>query len=901
MAISSASTRVFKAEDPVLDVDLQLLAKVNTYQQDKFDQGEKSLQDEVNNWSMLANVAKPQDKQYINQKLNSLVSGIKNLGGVNLADPNNVNTLKSLGYNMYGDDNVMNPVITTRKMNQLSQDIAAKTNGKNAKDYDSVYGEYLQNQYSDWLNDGKQGTSFSGPISLPQGSFDGYTKKITDAVSKLKPDMNEAPQDSKDAALNYYQVGDKFIKKERVEAAIDALTSSQDRDVLSAHAWKSTRGLADSDLIHLQSSDYDSKIKDMQDNINTLQYQKSLTGDFKQKQLFSSQIDQLNGAIKDTNSKKQGLLQQGPNLDKDSRQQLSENLFYNSFKNQYSAATAYDQKKVELKTNQAAIFNQKSAQENYWHGKDYDLKVLENKNTLDLKKEEVDLKKRELDIKEESLFTRLYGASSGAYGSLGGGPAQNAPLSLVPVKGKDDAIKLDNSTIVQADANYTAASKNFYEQGYDYLMSKDPTIYGNYLSQDADGHWVPKDERSANIVNKGLQSFNQLYGNIANMSIKEREGLKFDDDSKELFRKSKDLEEAGLYKSQIKDITADVFRKAGKEDPDTKNINISFGKGSKFGDHVTLSYSKLKEMIDKKDPLLDEWRKNADVDIPSFPSGSMTPGFNTPTKYNGVSSAVNTVSDYYDDSSIKKAWDEVSKTVNPYARVVSLPKQKNGKLPDQPAKILSDAITDAGIKGDVNIDDIDLNKVWTVYDPQTLQAKYMAQIRYKKAQKGKDTKVDKGDKYTTVDLTKDVNEQYENGGGWISNLYSHDNASVVYGLALQNQGKTPFDPKTNYEGALQTHGQGLLTHKYQIVSVQDPKTKGTAGYKVFVAIPLGKDDSGSPKFQTVPVPNFLSDASGATTTFPANFEGVRSYMESAFKDNNSVKDFYTRLGIPFNQ
>lgn len=891
MAISSASTRIFKAEDPVMETDLQLLAKVNTYQQEKFDEGEKSLQNEVNNWSLLANVAKPQDKDYINAKLNKLVSGIQNLGGVNLADPNNVNSLKSLGYNLYGDDNVMNPVVTTQKMTQLAQDIQTKTNGKNAKNYDPVYGEYLQNQYSKWLNDGQQGTSFNGPTALPEGSFDNYNKKVSDALAKLQPDINEAPQDSKDAALNYYQVSDKFIKKDRVEAAIDAVTSAGDRDVLSAHAWKSMRGLGDSDILALQNNEYSGKLKDLQDNYNFLQYQKSLATDFKQKQLFTTQMEQLDGAMNSIKKQQKGLpvLKPGQQLPDEVRQGLSDNLFYNSFKSQYGDARAYEQKKVELKSNAAAMFLQKQAQEDYWHGKNYDIKL-----------KELDLKEQDLAIKEGELYAKLYGTAAGAngvYGKFGnlGGPAQNAPLSLVPVKGKDDAIVLSNNTITQADAVYTNAAKNFYEQGYNYLISKDPVLYGNFLKQDTEGNWVPKDAKSADIVNKGLQSFTQLYGNIANMSIKERDGLKLTNDDLELYKRSKELEETGLYKQQIQNITSDVFRKAGLDDPNVKTITIPFSNGTK----ATVTYAKLKEMIDKKDPLLETWQQGANIDIPSFSSGSMTGLPSAPTRYNSVNGAITAVNDYYDKSEVKKAWDDVSKTVNPYAQIVSLPKIK-GKLPDEPAKIIADQITDPSAKKNVDLADIDINKVWTTYDPKTNEAHYRAEVRYRKASSG-NTKNATGEKYTNVDLTDIVNKQFEAGGGWISNLYAKDNASVVYGLALQNEGKTPFDSKNNFQGALQTHGQGLLSHKYQILSVRDPKTKGVTGYKVSVAIPLGKDNSGNPKFQVMTVPNFLQDASGATTTFPANFDGVRAYMEAAFKDTDSAKDFYTRLGVPYNQ
>ena len=169
-----------------------------------------------------------------------------------LSDTNNVNAIKTWGIVLYADQNIMNPVLTTKRMQTLEQDIYTKTNGKNAKDYDSVYGEYLQNQYSDWLNDGKQGTGYSGPTSLPQGNFDQYQEKLQKGLAKLTPDLNEAPQGTADA-LNYYQVGDKFIKKERVQAFIDANTTEQDHAILNAHAWKGFQGYSDTALLQLQT------------------------------------------------------------------------------------------------------------------------------------------------------------------------------------------------------------------------------------------------------------------------------------------------------------------------------------------------------------------------------------------------------------------------------------------------------------------------------------------------------------------------------------------------------------------------------------------------------------------------------------------------------------------------
>lgn len=942
MPISSASNRIFKAEDPVMETDLSLLAKVNEYQQDKFDAGEKDLQTEVNNWSMLANVAKPADQQYIRTKLNNLVSGIDNLGGVNLAEPNNVNALKSLGYNMYGDDNVMNPVITTRKMNALQQDIYNKTNGKNAKDYDSVYGEYLTNQYSSWLNDGKQGTKFDGPTSLPQGSFDNYNKKISDALNKLTPDINEAPQNATDA-LNYYQVGDKFIKKERVEAAISAATSSQDLDIMSAHAWKQMSGMPDNYLVGLQNNSYDAKLTNLQETYNDLQHNKATTSDYAQKELFTSQMDQIKNSIDGINAQKKSLpqLQQGQQLDEGTRKGLRDSLFNDAFKDQYANARAFDQKKIELKMNQGKAFQIKSDQTAWMFGKNYDLKV------ADLK-----LKGEDLELKKQAAMIKLYGMYNSTPGQLGQmgvyGPAQTAPLSIIPNNGKDDSIMLSNDVVKQADANYIAKANNFYTNGYNYLLSKDADLYGKYLKKDNDGNWIPTDDAAKTILNKGIDTAMSNFGNIANMSIKERNGLKLTDGDLALFDASKDLGEAQLYKQQMQVLTNQVFTSAGLVPPSQQTVTIPF----KDGTSATVTYDKLKEMKDRDDPMLKEWEGKAQNvnpeammnkelgDAKSKIMKSWKDNFDNTklaelkketdkiearysgstgifkeigrglglTSANSVTAAEDEVSGYYDNSAVNDAWKKASQNFNVYGSSVSLPKLKNGKPSEQLASYLGTVIREQhpDVAGGVQNDDIDLQRIWAVPDLTAKgpnKVKYMAEVRYQKGagsdKEGKDTK---GDRLVNVDLTDQVLRDHDSAnGGYFGNLYPSDNTQVVYGMLLNNEGKTPMDKNDGYSSALQTHSSALLTHRYQIVSMKNGR-EGVDGYRVNILIPKGKDQNGVPQFQTFPVINFdaITPASKTiTNTFPANFKYVQDYMDEQFSSSDKAREFYQRHGIPY--
>lgn len=944
MAISSQSTRIFHAEDDVMETDLSLLAKVNEYQQDKYDVGTKDLQNEINNWAMLSNVAKPQDKDYINAKLNKLVGGIQQLGGVDLSDPNNVNSLKSLGYNMYGDDNVMSPVLTTRRMNALGQDIYSKTNGKNAKDYDNVYGEYLMNSYSDWLNDGKQGTKFDGPTALPQGSFDNYNKKVNETLNKLTPDINEAPQNANDA-LNYYQVGDKFIKKDRVIAAIDAVTSSGDRDIMSAHAWKGMQGLPDSYLVSLQKNSYDSKLKGLQDNYNDLQYQKANTNDYAQKELFTNQMGQIKDAI-DGISKQKGslpVLQDGQKLDSGTQKALRDNLFNDAFKEQYANAKAFEQKKVELKMNQGKAFQLKSDQTAWMFGKTYDLKV-----------KDLEIKEKAEGLKEQANMLKmygLYGMGAGQLGQMGiNGPAQTAPLSIIPNKGKDDATVVSDDVIKQADANYIAKSTDFYTKGYNYLMGKDSNLYGNFLVKDGDGNWVPKDDRAKEIVNKGLQSSVEMYGNVANMSIKERNGLKLSDDDLSLFTASESLQDAQLYKNQIKTLTDNVFTSAKLVPPSQQNTTIRL----KDGTTRTMPYDKLKEMVDRHDPILYDpgtglIAQSKDV-IPSakvneeiaalkkkiftkqsdnfdveknkqFQNQSeeiqnkyekINKGgysfFGNTSGENSATNAINEVNNYYNKDGVKDAWKTANKNFNVYGATKSLPKLKNGKPVEQLASYLATVIREQHpeVAGGVQNDDVDLLRIWSPYDATAKgenKVKYMAEVRYQKGdgsdKEGKDTK---GDRIVNVDLTDQVMRDHNSSnGGFFGDLYPTDNTQVVYGMMLNNEGKTPLDAKNGYSDALQTHSSGLLTHKYQIVAMKNANN-GIDGYRVNVLIPKGKDKNGVPQFQNMPTVNFddLTPSSKAITYhFPANFKYVQDYMDDWFSTAEKSKEFYRRHGIPY--
>lgn len=887
MAISSAS-KIYDAPDPILETDLELLAKVNTYQQTKFDAGEKDLQNEVNNWAMLADVAKPQDKDYINGKLNSLVSGINNLGGIDLGDQNNVNSLKSLGYNLYGDNNVMNAVVTTKKLKGFQADANAKLSGKNSKDFDSVNYEYNLNKWNSWLQDGQTGSSFDGPTTLGTGNFDQYTKKINDAISKLTPDSDEAPQGPD--AINYLQVGSKFIKKERINQLIDGLTDAQDHSIIEAHAWKNLGGVPDNTLLKLTTDGYNSKIDQLKTDYNTLKHNFAQTNDFDQKQRYQEQMNQVTDAIKNIGQTKQNLYTEtnGKPLTDDQKTGLRNNLYFDSYKNDISSARAFQQSKTELKMNQGVAFRLKEARE-----------ANQFSQTMEWRKAQFDLDIRKQDFTEKKTLVELGLASDLSSFGLQG-PSSAAPLAIMANLGKDDATKFGQSSVTDANANYAGASTNFYNEALNTLGSLPE--YQQYVVKNAAGNFVAKDAASDKVLQQAVQNKVLAYDNIGTLPLEER--AKYEKeltaDDTELLRNYKNLKEAGLYKQQVNDLEDQAFQRAGKESPGIKKVFITHLGPDKNGQQVftaptdEISLRKLKEMKDANDPRYQQWIKEgaafSDQNIEDQGAVPIHLGFSEKKYY---TEPTDLIKDYY--AGADKGWEDVSKNYSVYGRNVTLPKGKGGKPNETLQQYFGDKVRseatakkDKSVAGSVEEKDIDLNKIWVQYDANAVGSKlrYKAEVKYMNGDKKG------GDKLYNVDLTDDVLRE---PNGFVGRLYPRDNGSIIYGLMMDKDGVTPLSADDNYSSALATTSNPALTHKYQIVARSNPNsTTLDKTFRVNMLISK-RDKSGKVSYTTVPVRNTYNNLS---YDFPVNFDAVTDYMNQKFATPDKAQEFYQLNGIP---
>lgn len=889
MAISSASTRIYNAPDPIMETDLDLLGKVNFYQQQKYDEGGKQVQDTINNWSLLADQAKPQDRQYINDKLTKMVSGINNLGGINLADQNNVNQLKNQGYNLYGDQAVMNAVITTKKLRTFMADAQAKLSGKNADKYDDTYYQYKLNDWNKWLDDGQTGSTYNGTVSLAQGSFKEYQKRMDDAVTKLTPDLDSAPVGTD--AINYLQVGSKFIKKERIKELIKAQTTAQDYDIISAHAWKNLGGVDDNSLLKYTTDGYNSQVTAMKSDYNNIKHNMELSQDFEQKQRYKDQLGQLTDAMKNVDKQKKDLFDQtnGKALNDDQRTGLRSNLYFNSYLDGYATAKSYTQNKTELKTNEGRKFQLQQARQAYEFGENQ--KRYKAIFDLSVRKEDFEeqLKQAQLGLAFDTLQANSLGLR---------GPSAGIPLQLMPNLGKDDATVFSPETATTAQQQYNAVSNHFYTDAYNIIGALPG--YQQYVTKNADGTFVPKDADSQKVLDQAVLNKITYFDSISKLPLSERKQYEtqFTTDDQQLIARYRQLKEADLYKGQVNDLVDAAFNKKNLESPNTAKLRIDL-KNGKFQE---MTYSEFKDISDqaKADPngtaaqQIKLWKDNAKTEFSA--QNSMSGLFSNikesvvsifgGTEPTTVDQAIKKVDDYYQQGD----WKGVSVDYNPYGKNINLPKNKSGKVS---APLLQTYFSDKlkndnpKLANDINVDDVDLNKIWVQYDEKGTDSKlrYKAEVKYKKGT------AKAGDKYAVVDLTTDV---IHDPNSTIARMFPQDNTQLVYGLMIDKDGKTPFDASDDYRSSLQTSSNPAYPLKYQIVSKNNPQTKAVEGYKVNVLIP-NRDKTGKINYTIMPVKNTYS---GMSTDFPANFSAVQQYMDEYTKDENSINQFYQLHGIP---
>jgi hypothetical protein len=842
MAISSVS-RVYDAPDPILATDLELLAKVNTYEQEKFDAGASALQSEVNNWALMSQIAKPELRQYANQKLNNLVNGINNLGGVNLADINNVNSLKSLGYNIYADQRIVDGVATTQKMKALQTASQTKLSGKDADKYDSSVADYLMKGYQEWATDGNPDNArYDGPVDLPQGNMNTINEKVQKYLKDLKPDSDSTPSGDMQKSYGYFQVDGKWLKGNRIEEAINAVTDENDALIFRSHGWKALGGDSDNGLISKLGTVYDTTTSSIKNQINYLNAELNQTTDAGRKLEITNLISQQKQALA-TNDAEKAQWFSKKQLNSQEREGIQQSLYQNAWKANVVNSYSYTQEAKQLKANMPLIFHDRMQMQAEQWAADYNLKTAE----FGLKQQEFDLKKQEAQFK------------------LGIGMSLNSPYGIPLTQeantGKTNQEKSPVAFMDNINAKYVGLNTGYYQYLYNVMGSNDTS--GRF--DNVGGLWKPKPEFKDQIA-KEVELFGSKLDNYSNLTDAEKKNLNIpvgEDELKDLFNIRGQINTYGAYQKMAEDKETEIINNAIANNTipyDWRKIPISIGSNfeqTTVGDALALYKAGV---------------YNDDTDIASIGTapGSTEQAFSKNELFNAygvenfkdLTKSVNEMR-----KAAEKSYEKIGgKMFNSYSVPIPF-----GNLPKPTQEIIKKQLS-AKVTGDPDFDTIEPIKGQIEFNFQTGKPEYKLEVQSGKNKKLKSEMIDVTDMIQTSPM------------GGIGLYYPKSDVSLIWGLNLSKDGATPFSKQEDYKNALRTQSGN---YPYQ-VSTMPNSLNGTTGLKVKVALPVGDGT-------TVEVN--VKNLQNGSFTFPSSLEAVQQYLNDWLSSPELKERFYKEHGL----
>ena len=208
----------------VQQLPVEAMAKVGQYKQERYDKGVEKIQQSIDNIAGLE-IAKPEDKQYLQSKLNALGSQLTNVAGGDFSNFALVNSVNGMTNQISKDPKVIGAVSDTAK---YKKDVAAveklQLEGKWAPSNDAKFKQNVNK----WFN--TDGSRYSNNVS-PYVNVQEDAQKIIKALAQ-DVTSNEIMFDP--VTKKYIDVMTKEVIKELSPEKIQAALKSG----LSPQAWR---------------------------------------------------------------------------------------------------------------------------------------------------------------------------------------------------------------------------------------------------------------------------------------------------------------------------------------------------------------------------------------------------------------------------------------------------------------------------------------------------------------------------------------------------------------------------------------------------------------------------------------------------------------------------------------
>lgn len=394
MAVSYLS-KTYNSNPYVLPISLDIMAKVLSYKQDKYDQNAQKIQDEINTFGSF-DVIKPEDRQYLNGKINNLVNNVNSLGGVDLSDQSIANQVESLGGDIYGDNKIITALASTKQVRSVINGYEKmKTDPKLIPFYSAANEDYdinnpmNSNSVRSYLSNNKVGSSYQGANApSPYQNYHKFTKDITD---KIKGDYFESVT-QKGLYISKTSGDVKTSSQIQQEIANQLPANMQDQIKKDALFAIRQNGVTPVELIQKRDSQYNDRLNEAQGNYKMyMDIANQSISNPQQRAHYIQLANEQQQYAQQTSLERNNFQKNAATIYQSNPEKFAHDVYLSDYLKGVGDASSINKFKNDIKPDMAAIATQKMSQEQSFHK---DEMVYKNAD-LGVKYADLELKARE--------------------------------------------------------------------------------------------------------------------------------------------------------------------------------------------------------------------------------------------------------------------------------------------------------------------------------------------------------------------------------------------------------------------------------------------------------------------------------------------------------------------------
>lgn len=176
----SADHNLFQYSDYIAPLPAEFLLQGAMRKQQMYEEGRELVQSQLDAYSKIASeISKPEDREYFNKTMTSLVKAINESAGLDFSIKANVNSVMNIGKPLTKDKNIINAVTSSQNRKKMLEELAALKPEERGAANDFFYMEQIQN----YMSDGKVGSV------LEYTPYTKYDPKVNE-LGKIQKDLN---------------------------------------------------------------------------------------------------------------------------------------------------------------------------------------------------------------------------------------------------------------------------------------------------------------------------------------------------------------------------------------------------------------------------------------------------------------------------------------------------------------------------------------------------------------------------------------------------------------------------------------------------------------------------------------------------------------------------------------